>query len=95
MTDPLIRRSTDPLLVALDKKVTVAFQEIKDWRIQHEKECAEKTLMIENMIKPLREVYETVDKPARWVGRIMVLVMTGACLWLGERLAVFFSRHVS
>lgn len=89
------RRQIDPIVIRLEKTVNDALAELKQWRMYHEKECAERFNKLDVLIKPLQDAFNVVDRPARYVGRVMVLLATGGLLWFGEKMAVWFARHFS
>lgn len=93
MTDH--RRKIDDIIPELEKTVHAALAEIKQWRVDHEKECSERFTKLDTVMKPLQDAFNVVDRPARYVGRVMVVLATGGLLWFGEKMAVWFARHFS
>lgn len=74
-------------------ELTVTQKDLREWQAVHKQWCLSEFTRLDLVIKPIKEAYETVDKPMRWVGRITVVTLTGGLLWLGERVFAYFGRH--
>lgn len=101
------RRALDPKLDDIIKKLDAANietlrvkeelvqekNELKNWQETHKQWCVSEFSRMDKIMMPIKEAFETVDKPARWVGRILVWTATGASIYLGQKTIVWISHH--
>lgn len=97
--DARLERILDKLEEARIESVSVANAlklsqaELQTWQTTHKTWCLGEFNRIDRIMAPIKEAYELVDRPARWVGRIMVLTFTGALVWIGSHIASWIAKH--
>lgn len=101
------KRAEDPRLIRIESKLDVTHDEsvrvanelvmskrqLSDWQALHEQWCRTEIKRIDDTLKPLKEAFEVVDRPARYIGRTILVICSGGLIFAGERFMAWFVRH--
>ena len=88
-------RKNDAVIARVEQKLDdhiVTFDEtrvqILDWQKTHEEWCKAEVTRIEAAIKPMKDVYQKLETPAKWIGWLVM----GGTLWLGEKIVAWLCK---
>ena len=97
--NPYERRS-DAVIQRVEQKIDdhmVVFNTTKSdlvqWQLNHVEWCKAEVKRLEDEMAPMRTAFRKFETPVRWVGWIIVGTVTGALLWIGEKIMMLISRH--